>query len=264
MVPDLCLEALFQRKLAYDRRRFKEGVLEDRVQEAMLNLVIANRILDQENICDAFGHISVRHPLDKEKYIMSRSRAPGVIELDDLMEFHLDGRPVDLRDRTVYAERHIHGGVYEARPDVISVVHSHSHSVIPFGVTDVKLKPVFHMGASVGHEVPVWDIRDNFGDTSLLVSNMDQGRDLAFFLGDRRASLMRGHGAVVVGKTIKEAVLIAVFLEHNARITMQCLQLGTPNFLSAGEVSLGKDQFVGDFAIDRAWDYWSLRAGFKS
>ena len=93
---------------------------------------------------------------------------------------------------------------------------------------------------------------------------MDQGRDLALFLGDRRASLMRGHGAVVVGETIKEAVLIAVFLEHNARISMQCLQLGTPNFLSAGEVSLCMDQFVGDLAIDRAWDYWSLRAGFKS
>jgi len=237
--------------------------VDEKLQEAMLELVIANRILDQENICDAFGHISVRHPLDPEKYIMARSRAPGVIELDDLMEFHLDGTPVDQCDRVMYAERHIHGGVFEARPDVMSVVHSHSHSVIPFGVTGVKLQPVFHMGASVGPDVPVWDIRDNFGDTTLLVTNMDQGRDLARFLGDRRASLMRGHGAVVAGKTIKEAVLIAVFLEHNARISMQCLQLGTPNFLSPGEVTLGMEQFVGDLAIDRAWDYWSLRAGFK-
>jgi ribulose-5-phosphate 4-epimerase/fuculose-1-phosphate aldolase len=237
--------------------------LEDQLQTSMLELVIANRILDQENICDAFGHISVRHPMDPDKYIMARSRAPGVIELDDLMEFYLDGTPVDLRDRAIYAERHIHGGVYEARSDVMSVVHSHSHSVIPFGVTDVKLQPVFHMGATVGHDVPVWDIRDTFGDTTLLVSNMEQGRDLAKFLGEKRASLMRGHGAVVVGKTIKEAVLIAVFLEHNARISMQCLQLGKTTFLSSGEVSLCMEQFVGDLAIDRAWDYWTLRTGYQ-
>ena len=128
----MCPESLSQQKLVSHRCRFKEGVLEDRVQEAMLNLVIANRILDQENICDAFGHISVRHPLDQEKYIMARSRAPGVIELDDLMEFHLDGRPVDLRDRTVYAERHIHGGVYEARPDVI--IAGVAFNVVPFVV----------------------------------------------------------------------------------------------------------------------------------
>jgi len=230
----------------------------------MLELVIANRILDKENICDAFGHISVRHPLDPEKYIMARSRAPGVIEFGDLMEFYLDGTPINENGQEIYAERHIHGAIFEMRREVNSIVHSHSHSVIPFGVTGVKLKPVFHMGASVGPEVPVWDIRDSFGDTSLLVDNMDQGRDLARFLGERRAVLMRGHGAVVSGKTIKEAVLIAVFMEHNARISMQCLQMGTPQYLSAGEIELGMNKFVGSLAIDRAWDYWSLRTGLKS
>ena len=135
------------------------------------------------------------------------------------------------------------------------------HPLMPFGVTDVDIQPVLHMGASAGKDVPVWDIRDNFGDTNLLVTNMDQGRDLAHGLGNGRAALMRGHGAVVVGKSIKEAVMISVYLEINARLQLQALQLGRPTYLSEGEIELGMEQFVGDLAINRAWEYWAIRAG---
>ncbi len=146
-------------------------------------LVTANRILAREGVVDSFGHVSVRHPDNPQRYLLSRSRAPDCIETDDIMEFTLDGTPVDPRGRAPYLERFIHGALYEARPDVMSVVHNHSESVIPFGVTGKKIKPIFHMGASIGHEVPVWDSHDRFGDTALLVENMDMGRDLAKRIG---------------------------------------------------------------------------------
>jgi HCOMODA/2-hydroxy-3-carboxy-muconic semialdehyde decarboxylase len=147
---------------------------------------------------------------------------------------------------------------------VNAVIHSHSHAVIPFGVTGVRLQPVLHMGATVGPDVPVWDIHDNFGDTTLLVTNMDQGRDLARCLGGSRAALMRGHGGVVAGGSIKETVMIAVYLEINARLQLQCLQLGQPKYLTPGEVAAGMKQFVGDLAIDRAWEYWAISAGCQA
>ena len=163
-------------------------------------LVTANRILAREAIVDSFGHISARHPDNPQRYLLSRSRAPDCIEAADIMEFTLEGDPVDARGRAPYLERFIHGALYEARPDVMSVVHNHSESVIPFGVTGRKIKPIFHMGASIGHEVPVWDSHEHFGDTALLVENMDMGRDLAKHMGAGATALMRGHGATVVGK----------------------------------------------------------------
>ena len=153
---------------------------------AMQELVVANRILATEGVCDAFGHASVRHPDNSDRYIMARSRSPGVITIDDLMEYTLDGEPIDQRDRAMYAERHIHGGVYEKRPDALAVIHNHSSAIIPFGVTGVALRPILHMGSVAGGDIPTWDIHDKFGDTHLLVTNMDQGRDLATCLGDRR------------------------------------------------------------------------------
>ena len=236
----------------------------EKLLRAMQELVVANRILATEGICDAFGHASIRHPDNPDRYVMARSRSPGVITIDDLMEYTLDGDPIDQRGRAMYAERHIHGGVYELRPDALAVIHNHSHAIIPFGVTGVKLRPVLHMGAAAGPDLPVWDIRDNFGDTTLLVTNMEQGRDLARCLGDRRVALMRGHGCVVAGRSIKEAVMIAVYLETNARLQLQSLQLGEPKYLSDGEIALGMTQFVGELAIDRAWEYWAIRAGCQS
>ena len=151
----------------------------DNLHEIMRDLVFANRILAREGVVDAFGHVSVRHPQNPDRYIMACSRAPGLVVRDDLMEYTLDGDPFDQRDRLMYAERHIHGAIYESRPDVGAVIHNHSHAVIPFGVTGVKLQPVIHVASTMGGDIPVWDIRDNFGDTSLLVLDMTQGRDLA-------------------------------------------------------------------------------------
>src|ERR1700674_4815081 len=147
------------------------------------DLVAANRILAAERVVDAFGHVSARHPEDAGRFLMSRARAPEIVGKSDIMEFTLDGEPVDARGRKTHLERFIHGALYEARPDIQSVVHNHSRSVIPFGVTGEKLRPVMHSCATIGHEVPVWDARDKFGDTDLLISDMAMGRDLARVIG---------------------------------------------------------------------------------
>jgi len=223
-------------------------------------LVTANRILAREEVVDSFGHISVRHPDNPQHFLLSRARAPDLIEKDDIMEFTLDGTPVDPKGRNPYLERFIHGGLYEARPDVNSVVHNHSESVIPFGVSSKRIQPIFHMGSSVGHEVPVWDVHDHFGDTSLLVENIEMGRDLADLMGGRPTALMRGHGATVAGRNIRHAVYISVYLEVNARLQQQAQQMGDVKFLTKGEV----DNVIartGSFGINRAWENWCRRAG---
>src|SRR5215470_8831606 len=150
-----------------------------KLNDLIEDLVTANRILAREGVVDSFGHVSVRHPDNPQHYLLSRSRAPDCIEAADIMEFTLEGEPVDARGRAPYLERFIHGGIYEARPDVQSVVHNHSPSVIPFGVTARKLKPLLHMCANIGHEVSTWDSHDKFGDTALLVETVEMGRDLA-------------------------------------------------------------------------------------
>src|SRR4249919_1374377 len=150
-----------------------------KLDDLLEELVTGNRILAREGVVDSFGHISVRHPDNPQHYLLSRSRAPDCIEKGDIMEFMLDGTPVDAQGRAPYLERFIHGALYEARPDVHSVVHNHSPSVIPFGITSKKLKPLMHMTANIGHDVPVWDSHDKFGDTALLVDSMEMGRDLA-------------------------------------------------------------------------------------
>ena len=230
------------------------------LDELIEELVTANRILARENVVDSFGHISVRHPGNPQRYLLSRSRAPDCIERDDIMEFTLDGAAVDARSRAPYLERFIHGALYEARPEVMSVVHNHSESVIPFGVTGRPIKPIFHMGASIGHQVPVWDSHDHFGDTSLLVENMDMGRDLAKRIGAGVCALMRGHGATVAARSIRQAVYISVYLEVNARLQKQAMDMGEIKFLTSGEV----DKVVArttSYGISRAWENWCRRAG---
>jgi len=223
-------------------------------------LVTANRILAREEGVDSFGHVSVRHPERPDRYLLSRARAPDCIEVDDIMEFTLEGEAVDARGRKPYLERFIHGALYEARSDVQSVVHNHSPSVIPYGVTGTKLKPLLHMCASIGHHVPLWDSHDRFGDTALLVENMDMGRDLAASLGEGRTALMRGHGAAVVGQTIRHAVFISVYLELAAKLQMQAMPLGSVKYLTDGEVEKIITR-TGPYTIDRAWENWCRRAG---
>ena len=226
-------------------------------------LVTANRILANEGIVDSFGHVSVRHPKDNNVYLLSRARAPELVEAKDILGYTLDGDPVEAKKAeglASYIERFIHGAIYEARPDVQSVVHNHSPSTIPFGVTGNPLKPVQHMCASIGHEVPLWDSQDGFGDTALLVNSMEMGRDLAKRLGKGAALLMRGHGAVVASGSIRQAVFVSVYLERNAILQMQAMAMGRIKFLSKGEVDAVIAR-TGPYTLDRAWDAFARRAG---
>jgi len=231
------------------------------LDRVIADLVIANRILAREGVVDAFGHVSVRHPERPDRYIMSRSRAPELVTADDLMVFELDGTPVDPKGRQPYAERAIHSGLYEARSDVMSVVHNHSYDVIPFSVTRAQLRPMIHVAAPMGANVPVWDIRDKFGDGDMLVVTPEQGRDLAQAVGQGAVALMRGHGCVVVGATIKHAVMTAVYTQVNARLQIEAMRLGEPKFLTAGEIEAMTKRQSTPLAGDRAWDWWRARAG---
>ncbi len=233
----------------------------ENIVDRMRDLVFANRILAHEGVVDAFGHISMRHPDNPERYFMSRSRAPELITADDIMEFTLDGEAIDGRDRRPYGERPIHGGLYEMRADVNSVVHNHALELIPFGVTNTPLRAIAHVGAPVGNDIPTWDIRDQFGETDHLVVTMEQGRDLARCVGDGRVALMRGHGGVVAASNVREAVMTAVYLQINARLQLMSMPLGAPNFLTAGEVELCVQRQFSPLGLDRAWEYWCVRAG---
>src|SRR3984893_5964847 len=159
------------------------------------DLVIANRILAREEVVDAYGHVSVRHPNNPYRFLIARSLAPELVRPEDIVELDLDGQPVRDEDRHLYLERFIHAAIFAARPDVMAVVHAHAEDTLPFGIAQgTKLRPVIHSGSFIGIEVPVWDVADNFGDTNLLVTNMAQASDLAKCLGENSVALMRGHG----------------------------------------------------------------------
>ena len=225
------------------------------------DLVIANRILAHEGVMDAYGHVSVRHPDDPQRFLLSQSRSPELVTLSDILEFTLDGEPVDQQGRTLYMERFIHAGILAARPDVQAVIHNHSPAVVPFSVTKTALRPIIHVASLIGPDIPVWDIRDRFGDTSLLVTNMDQAHDLAKCLDKRRVALMRGHGCVVVGPTLKQAVMAAVYLQLNAQLLMDSLRLGDVTYLSSGEIELMSEAQMKPSSAERVWEYWLRRAG---
>ena len=225
-----------------------------KLEDLIEDLVTANRILARHGIVDSYGHVSIRHPENTKRYLLSRARAPERVESADIMEFTLEGDPVDARGRRPYLERFIHGAIYEARPDVTAVVHNHSPGVIPFGITGTKLKPVMHMCATIGHDVPIWDQRKKFGDTNLLVDSMKIGRDLAKLLGKGQTALMRGHGSVVVGKNLRETVYTAIYLELNARLQMQAMNMGTVKFLTKGEAE--KYAATIPVTINRPWENW--------
>ena len=189
-------------------------------------LVTANRILAREGVVDAFGHVSIRHPEHPDRFCLSRARAPECIEPDDIMEFTLDGTAIDAAGRKPYAERYIHGAVYEARPDVRAVIHNHSPTLIPFAITGAPLRPVMHMCASMGADIPVWDSRTSFGDTNLLVTSMPMARDLVAALGDRPVALMRGHGCVVAGGARTRVLLKYKKQQLNAELHQKASALG--------------------------------------
>jgi ribulose-5-phosphate 4-epimerase/fuculose-1-phosphate aldolase len=243
-------------------------VIEDAGLAAIIDdIVAANRILANEGVVDAFGHVSARHPQRPDRYILSRARSPELIRHEDIQEYELDGTPVDPKARKGYLERHIHGAIYEARPDVHAVVHNHSRSVIPFTVTNERLRPIVHSCATIGKHIPVWDAQDKFGDTTLLISDMAMGRDFADVLAENRSALMRGHGCTVVGASVREAVYTAIYLEVNAGLQLQATRFPPVKYLTDGEI----DQICQRLAdakpaegYDRAWNYWCRSAGIES
>ncbi len=235
---------------------------------AIHDLVCANRILANEGCVDGFGHVSVRHPHRPDRYLLSRARAPQYVELEDILEFDLEGNQTDGSSGSAYLERFIHGAIYEARSDVNSVVHSHSHNAVVFSVIAEPLRPLMHDASVIGAQVPVWDSRTAHGDTDLLVSNMRMGRDLAGALGTSRCALLRGHGAAVTGKSVRRAVHAAIYLELNAELQLEARQVGAIAFLSEGEIAARDalwDRLEGKplVGLDRAWEYWCRRAGVE-
>jgi ribulose-5-phosphate 4-epimerase/fuculose-1-phosphate aldolase len=201
----------------------------------------------------------VRHDKSPDRFLMSRSMAPGLVTAEDIMEFDLNGNPVDPRGRAVYLERFIHSEIYKARPDVKAIVHSHSPAVIPFGVTSVPLRPVFHITAFLGAGVPIFEIRETAGDGSdMLVRDPKLGAALAKTLGDKPVALMRGHGSVAVGVSLQQVVYRAVYTEVNARLQADAMRLGTVNFLTPAEAS--KAATVNDGLVGRPWDLWKRKA----
>jgi HCOMODA/2-hydroxy-3-carboxy-muconic semialdehyde decarboxylase len=231
------------------------------VSPALLeDLAAAYRILAMEGVIDAYGHVSVRHPGNPNRFLMSRSLGPALVTAADILEYDLDSTPVDPQGRNSVLERFIHGEIYRARPDVMVVIHSHAPSVIPFSITQVPLRPVFHMATFLHVGVPVWDSRSakDPAAATLLVRNNVIGRSLAAALGDKPVALMRGHGNVVVGPNLQVTVRNAIYTEVNARMLIVALGLGGPvNYISSEE-GIAVDKTPGDTA--RGWELWKRKA----
>ncbi len=225
-------------------------------------IAAANRILAHNGVVDAYGHISHRHPTDPKRFLLSRSKSPELVEPEDIMEFGLDGEIADGSKMKPYLERYIHAGIYEANPEIMSVVHSHALEVLPFSISTVPLVPVIHTASHCGAHIPVWDIADNFGDTGLLVTTREQGRDLATKLAKNRIALMRGHGFAAAGRTIGEVLKVSIYLPQNARVVMDAMRLGGGvKALSAREIEIRDEAGPGGRELDRAMEYWAAKAG---
>jgi HCOMODA/2-hydroxy-3-carboxy-muconic semialdehyde decarboxylase len=234
------------------------------LKQTIETLVIANRILAQKGVLDSFGHVSARHPENPERYLMSRARSARVVEEEDILEYSLDSQAIDSRGFRLFGERPIHGCIYRARPDVMAVCHNHAYGVLPFAITNTAMRPAIHMASAIGEEVHTWDIREEFGETNLLVTTNEMGDSLAKFLGLRTAALMRGHGSVVVGRSIPEMVFIAYYLQVNAEVLLQAKNLGTVQYLSADEVKLSAELNLSPLAQERVWEDWVMQSGFPS
>ena len=228
--------------------------------ELIEDLVAANRILAQQGVLDGYGHVSVRDSRRSDRFLMSRSLAPEMVTAEDILEYDLAGNAIGAAGRASYLERFIHSAIYKARPDVHAVVHNHSPSVIPFGVSSVPMRPLYHMAAFLGPGIPVFDIRKHSGVTDMLVSNPERARGLVEVLGSHCAVLMRGHGSTVVGPTILAAVGRSIYLELNARLQSQVIGLGGDiTYLDPEEAKqvLASGENVG---YERPWGIWKKKA----
>ncbi len=225
-------------------------------KELLADLVLANKILFGLNVVDAFGHISVRHPNDPNHYLMARHLPPGMVTAKDIVLFDMDSTPLTHSDKPQYSERFIHSEIYKLRPDVMSVVHCHAYSLIPFGAAKgARLRPMFHMCGFLGCGVPIFEIRKTGGNTDMLIRTPELGKALADSLGDKNVVLMRGHGATMIGNSIQEAVFRAVYSMENASIQMQAHLLA-----DGGEVEFLNDEEAEKSSrgrnVPRSWSLW--------
>ena len=229
------------------------------VDRAVLeDLAAASRILADQGVFDTAGHVSMRHPGHTERFLMSRSLAPQMISADDIMEFDLDCNAIDPRGRNGFIERYLHGEIFHARPDVMAVVHSHSPSVIAFGLSTTPMRAMYHNAAFLAAGVPVFDIRKKFGCTDMVISTALKGAALAEVLADKAVLLLRAHGMVAVGSSLPVAVFRAIFTVTSANIQHQALALGGP--LAELDAEEGRiADLVNVQTVSRAWDLWKLR-----
>ncbi|HXX08102.1 MAG TPA: class II aldolase/adducin family protein [Pseudolabrys sp.] len=231
----------------------------DKLDETRELLARANRMIANEGVLDAFGHVTMRHPGDPQRYLMSRSRAPELVQPDDILEFTLDSQPVKPTDVRLYGERVIHGCIYQARPDVNAVCHHHAPSILPFCISGAELKPVYHLGATLGEKVPFWDARDDFGDTTLIVAKPEEGASLARALGPYWIVLMRRHGATVAGTTLEELTFRTIYTARNAALQIQAYALSNVSPLNLAETRLAGEYNLRPGPVARAWEYWNVR-----
>lgn len=219
------------------------------------NLVIANHILARHGVVDGFGHVSIRCADRADRFLIARSMAPALVTIDDLVELDFDGEPCVAGAPRSYLERFIHSEIYRRRPDVMAVIHNHSPSVIPFGVTGVALRPIYHMSGFLGAGVPVFDIRCDAGETDMLIRTQALGCAHAECLGGGPATLMRGHGATVVGASLQQVVYRAIYMEMNARLQGDALRLGAVTYLTEQEAALAAA--TNDGQVQRPWELWA-------
>jgi ribulose-5-phosphate 4-epimerase/fuculose-1-phosphate aldolase len=233
---------------------------DERIAGQVKELVAANHVLFARGVVDGFGHVSVRHAIDPARFLLSRSMAPALVASGDILTYDLEGREVRDDTRPSYIERFIHSEIYRARPDVMAVVHSHSPAVIPFSVVkSATIRPVYHLAGFLGESTPVYEIREDAGDsTDLLIRDSRLGAALSRCLKQHVAVLLRGHGSTVVGENLRQAVFRAVYLEMNARIQADALQLGEVTYLTAEEAAAAA--ITNDRQMDRAWDLWLREA----
>jgi len=228
--------------------------------DVITDLVAGNHILTQEGILDGYGHISVRHPRNPERFLLARSVAPELVTAADIIEYGLDGEPIDAKGRASYKERYIHSEIYRSRTDVNAVVHCHTPSLIPFADSSVPLRPMYHQSAFLAAGVPVFEIRQTAGMTNMLIETVALGRALAKVLADKPALLMRGHGAVVVADTIPNVVGRSIYLDLNARIQAQAIALGGKiTYIDPEEAR----KYAASDNYSRAWELWKRKATTK-
>jgi ribulose-5-phosphate 4-epimerase/fuculose-1-phosphate aldolase len=230
-------------------------------QEQIDDLVAANRILSDQGVVDGFGHVSARHEVDPTRFLLARSMAPGLVTADDIMEFDLAGNALDPRGRILYTERFIHSELYKAHPEITAIVHSHSPSIIPFGVISVPLRPIYHMSSFLGAGVPIFEIREAGGPaTDMLIRTPELGAALASRIGASAVVLMRGHGNVVVGASVQQVVFRDIYTEINAKLQAEALRLGEGqvNFLNTEEAA--NATATNNAVLSRPWELWKRRA----